>query len=285
MKHFLISLSLGIASLTPRPKTPRPTKSRQGGNYGKKTKKKSRTGIYHIILRGVNRQTIFEEDADKYKLLETLTRYKKISKFHLYGYCLMDNHIHLLMKETEEAIGKTIQRISASYVRWYNYKYERIGHLFQGRFKSENVETPNYFRTVLRYIHQNPVKARLEMNVLDCKWTSIHDYIHQPTLIDIDLGLNLFSPDRNKAIQIFTDFMQQSNDDQCLEIHIPVKISDDEVRDQLNELGIPHTSLLQQMEREQRNEIILMLKQLQGVTARQLARVTGISKSVIDRVR
>ena len=173
----------------------------------RRPRKKSRTGIYHIILRGINRQTIFEDDEDKYKLLETLTRYKNISKFNLYGYCLMDNQLHLLMKETEEAIGKTIQRISASYVRWYNYKYERIGHLFQGRFKSENVETPNYFRTVLRYIHQNPVKARLEQNVLDCKWTSIHDYIHQPSLVAIVLGLDLFSKDRDKAIQKFTNYI------------------------------------------------------------------------------
>ncbi|MFC4024421.1 transposase [Oceanobacillus longus] len=124
----------------------------------RKPRRKSRNGIYHVMLRGINRQTIFEDDNDRIRLLETIKRFKDISKFRIFCYCLMDNHIHLLLKETEEPVSKAIQRISASYVYWYNDKYERSGHLFQERFKSENVETITYFLTVLRYIHQNPVK-------------------------------------------------------------------------------------------------------------------------------
>lgn len=79
----------------------------------------------------------------------------------------MSNHIHMLVREIEESISNTIKRVSSSYVFWYNKKYERCGHLFQERFKSEAVESDEYFLTVLRYIHQNPVKAGMTKSILD----------------------------------------------------------------------------------------------------------------------
>ncbi|WP_442596711.1 transposase [Neobacillus sp. D3-1R] len=124
----------------------------------RKGRRKSQSGVYHIMLRGINRQTIFEDDEDRQKFLETLKKYKDISQFQLYSYCLMDNHVHLLVREMEETLSDAIKRVSSSYVYWYNFKYERVGHLFQERFKSENVENTSYFLTVLRYIHQNPVR-------------------------------------------------------------------------------------------------------------------------------
>ncbi|MBP1970237.1 REP element-mobilizing transposase RayT [Virgibacillus natechei] len=251
----------------------------------RKARRASRNGIYHIMLRGVNRQTIFEDDEDRLRLLETIKRFKNISKIKIYSYCLMDNHVHLLIKETEETVSKAIQRISSSYVYWYNNKYERSGHLFQDRFKSENVETISYFLTVLRYIHHNPLKAGLENSVFDCKWTSMNEYLDPTNVVDIDFALQLFSSNRSKAIQLFTDYMQESNDDQCLDDHLKVKTSDSEVRSHLVALGIPNNSILQQMEKKNRDEIISKLKGMNGVSVRQLSRIIGISKSVIDRVR
>ncbi|AXI10388.1 transposase [Oceanobacillus zhaokaii] len=245
---------------------------------------KSRSGIYHIMLRGINRQTIFEDDEDKRRFLETLKKYKSISKYSIYSYCLMDNHVHLLLKETEESLSEALKRISSSYVYWYNMKYGRSGHLFQGRYKSENVEDAAYFFTVLRYIHQNPVKAGLEKNVFACKWTSISEYTQQVNMIDIDFGLDLISPDRNKAIRLYIEYMRQPNDDQCLEDTVNVRKSDSEVREFLFQLGIPNISNLQQMDKESRNAILAKVKAVDGVSLRQLSRITGVSKSVIQRI-
>ena len=250
----------------------------------RKARKKSNTGIYHIMLRGINKQSIFEDDEDRLKFLETLKKYKAISMYTIYSYCLMDNHIHLLMKESEESISEAVKRISASYVYWYNMKYERCGHLFQERFKSENVENPTYFLTVLRYIHQNPIKAGLAKNIFECKWTSINEYIKKVKIVDIDRGLNLFSSDRRKAIQWFVEFMNESNEDQCLDDHVKVRMSDKEIREYLYKLGITNISKLQQMEKEERDSLLARMKDLNGVTIRQLSRITGISKSVIHRV-
>ncbi len=237
------------------------------------------------MLRGINRQTIFEDDEDRFRLLETVKRFKEISEFRVFSYCLMDNHIHLLLKETEETVSKVIQRISSSYVYWYNNKYERSGHLFQGRFRSENVENIPYFLTVLRYIHQNPVKAGLANNVFECKWTSIYEYVSRSQLVDIDLGLSLFSPNRGKAIELFAAYMQVTNDDNCLDDFVKIRLPDSAVKSRLVELGISTNSMLQQMEKKDRDKVILQLKELRGVSARQLSRITGIPKSVIDRVR
>ena len=93
--------------------------------------------------------------------------------------------------------------ISSSYVYWYNLKYERCGHLFQERFRSENIETRTYFLTVLRYIHQNRMKAGLVKNVSEYDWTSLHEYVRKVKMVNVDAVLRLFSTDRKKAIQLF----------------------------------------------------------------------------------
>lgn len=246
-------------------------------------RRKSATGIYHIMLRGINRQTIFESKNDKTRFLETLGRYKPISEYKIYGYCLMDNHVHLLLEESKEPISKAIKRISSSYVYWYNQKYERCGPLFQGRFRSENVENYRYFLTALRYIHQNPLKAGLSNTVYDCKWTSMNEYIQESSIVDVDFALELFSPERKKAIPLFTTFMEESNQDECLDITPVSRKNDYAVKDYLHSLGVT-TASLQQMEKRERDEVISSLKELEGVSIRQLSRVTGLSKSVIQRV-
>lgn len=244
----------------------------------------SRTGIYHLVVRGINRQTIFEDDEDKLRFFEILNKYKQICKFELYGYCLMDNHIHLLVRERQESISKFFKRISSSYVYWYNAKYKRTGHLFQERFFSETVEENRYFLTVLRYIHQNPLKAKLVNHVFESKWTSIHEYLSKSNIVDIEFALLLFSTNKSQALEAFKIYMQEQNSDQCLDIDEKVQKTDHEVREHMKKLGIKSASYLQQLESTKRNEVIAKLKSLDGVSIRQLARITGISKSVIHRI-
>jgi putative transposase len=245
---------------------------------------KSRTGIYHVMLRGINRQTIFEEDEDKRKFLETLKKYKEISLFDLYGYCLMDNHVHLLIKEKEESISVSIKRISCSYVFWYNTKYERCGHLFQERFKSEKIETDLSFLRVLRYIHQNPLKAGLAKTVFDSSWTSIQEYLGKPYIITIDKGLGHFHENRKIALEQFIACMTEECEERCMNDQPRIKVSDSQVIDYLRSRGVMEKNKFQQLKKEERDAILVSLKEIKGVSIRQISRVTGISKSVIERV-
>ncbi|WP_458411735.1 transposase [Schinkia sp. CFF1] len=251
----------------------------------RKPRVKSKSGIYHIMLRGINKQLIFEEVEDKRKFLDVLKRFKDTCDFQVYSYCLMDNHVHLLVKEVEESISQSIKRISSSYVYWYNQKYERCGHLFQDRFRSENVENRAYFLTVLRYIHQNPIKAGLTKSAFDYRWSSCHEYLNNAEIIDSDLVFNLFSPEKSKAIQLFREFMQEENDDQCMDEREIVKKTDSEVRELLYNFGVQNTTMLQRMEKKERDNVLATLKRMEGISVRQISRITGVSKSVINRIR
>jgi putative transposase len=247
-------------------------------------REKSKSGIYHIMLRGINRQDIFEDDEDRQRFIETIKQYKTVNKYEIYGYCLMSNHVHLLLGEKEESLSQAIKRICGSFVYWYNWKYGRCGHLFQERYKSETVEDERYFITVLRYIHQNPVKAGLSRNTGEYIWGSYNEYIKKETITDVNTALEMFSSDRIKAVEQFQKYMNEPNEDKCLEYEEKRKITDNEVKIYLTELGVSNISDLQQSEKNKRNEIIKSMKSIEGITIRQLSRRTGISKSVIDRI-
>ena len=139
----------------------------------------SQSGLYHIVFRGVNRQHIFEEDKDYQKMIETLEKLKKDISFEIYAYCFMSNHVHILLKENKELdISLIMKRLLTKYARWYNIKYDRSGALIANRYKSEAVEVDEYFLSVVRYIHQNPLKAKMIENIRDYKWSSYLDYIN-----------------------------------------------------------------------------------------------------------
>jgi putative transposase len=138
---------------------------------------------------------------------------------------------------------------------------------------------------VLRYIHQNPIKAGLAGNVFDCKWTSINEYVGKVNMVDINKVLHLFSPDMKIAMELFIQYMTEPNHDKYLDDDVKVRITDHEVLMNLKTLGITNVALLQQMKKEKRDEAIASLKKIKGISLRQLSRVTGISKSVIQRVR
>ena len=101
---------------------------------------KSETGIYHILLRGIDKRDIFLDDEDREKIIRNIEQAKDKGGFLIHGYCLMTNHVHLLIKEEEEEIGKSIKRITVGYVGWHNQKYERTGHLFQTDLKANRLK-------------------------------------------------------------------------------------------------------------------------------------------------
>ena len=143
----------------------------------RKARERSETGIYHVMLKGIDKKDIFAGKQDYEKFLYYVNRAMEISKFEVYGYCLMPNHVHILLKEGTEKIGDAIRRIAVGYAQYFNIKYGRNGHLFQNRFRSEPVNDDVYFLIVLRYIHQNPIKANMVINMEDYEWSSYNEYI------------------------------------------------------------------------------------------------------------
>ena len=245
---------------------------------------KSGTNIYHVMIRGINQQNIFVEDEDNEKFIATLAKYQKECEYELYAYCLMGNHIHLLIREGNEALGNTMKRIGASYVYWYNWQYGRKGHLFQDRYKSEPVQDDTYFLTVLRYIHQNPLRAGLVKNIDEYRWSSFSEYIEEARLVNTDYVLAMFSKDRKTAVNKFKEFNMAINDDKCLEITPERKtISDKEIRQLVLEKYNIDFAVLHNEDPKTQIEVLKYLKKIEGSSLRQLSRLTGFTVNKIYR--
>jgi len=197
----------------------------------------------------------------------------------------MGNHVHLLIKEGKEVLSNTMKRIGTSYVYWYNWQYNRKGHLFQDRYKSEVVEDEAYFLTVLRYIHQNPLKAGLTDDIASYQWNSYNEYINQPKTVNIEFALKMFHQERDKAIESFERFNQESNNDQCLEM--PIKretLSDKEIRHLVLSKYHIELATLQNAPTIIQDKVLKYLKELDGCSLRQVARLTGFTVNKIFRV-
>lgn len=246
---------------------------------------KSNSGIYHIIMRGINRQTLFEDEEDYKKFIQTLQRYKEICEYKIYAYCLMGNHLHLLLKEGKEQLETVMRRICGSYVFWYNRKYGRVGYLFQDRYKSEPVEDNEYLLTVIRYIFRNPIKAGIVTNIQNYKWTNYIDYIEGFIRTEIDFVLNILNTDREKAIRRFIDHINKDYDDKCLDIQEKQRITDDDARKIIRtQYKIEHAIDIQKFDIVKRNYYIKDLKEKYDLSIRQIERLTGISRGVIQRI-
>ncbi len=246
-------------------------------------RQKSSTGIYHILLRGINRQTIFNDTEDREKFIEALKECKEKSGYKVYGYCLMTNHVHLLIKEEEETAGIFMRRIGAGFVNWYNWKYNRCGHLFQDRYKSEVVEDDAYFLTVLRYIHHNPLKAGIIKDIIDYKWSSYPEYFRESNFIETEYILKLFANEKEKALIYFISFHEKDNDDVCLEIDDKKRITDDEAKEIIMRIcDLKNCKDIGLMDKSRKAFLIRKLKD-EGISTRQMERLTGIARSFIVR--
>lgn len=231
------------------------------------------------MLRGINQQQIFEDSKDYDKFLHTLKECKEICEYKLYAYCLMGNHIHLLMREGQEPLEQVFKRICGRFVYWYNIKYQRVGHLFQDRFKSEPVETEQYFITVLRYIHQNPTKAGLCKQVDEYAYSSYSEYIGKGELVDRDYVLQQVTLDE------FIGLNNENVDVSCLDVPDKVirRVTDEQARALIEKVAkCDNASDFQSLDLIARNKCLQKLRE-EGVSIRQLSRLTGVSYSVVRK--
>lgn len=250
----------------------------------RRAREQSPTGIYHVIMRGINRQSIFGDEQDRQKLIEKFAMFREISGYRLFAYCLMDNHIHILIQEQKDPIGTVMKRISSSYVFWFNKKYERCGHLFQERFKSEVVDTDRYFLTVLRYIHQNPVKAKITEDISKYRWSSYSEYMGLGYNVDKEYVLKMFSNTPDKALIRFNEFQRETNDDNCLEVEEPILMSDERLIEMIKkQFGIDAIRIANE-EKIKQEPLLRKIKGLEGVSVRQIARITGVPQTRVWRV-
>ena len=256
----------------------------------------SGTGIYHVMMRGINHQNIFEDEEDNYQFINTVDRMRFRydddgiacgRNCSYYAYCLMGNHFHLLIRERDERVGETMKRIASSYVYYYNRKYGRDGHLFKERFKSEPVNDMKYFAVLLRYIHQNPVKAGIVEKVKDYEYSSWGEYdgTVEPVfqICDVNTVLNRIAFKDLEAwvnAPLPDDYNFLDNDNERPRL----RLSDDQVWQQIIKLiGVTNSSDFQKLNKDKQRETLRTLLDI-GASVRQLQRLTGLGRGIIQRV-
>src|ERR671911_238942 len=127
--------------------------------------------LYHVIVRGNHGQKTFVKPSDYEAYLERLGRYRKGLGVTVYAYCLMSNHVHLLVETGSEPLSKFMQGLQQSYTQYFNRKHHKVGHLFQGRYKAIVCERDQYLLSLIRYIHQNPVRAKLVRRIDEYRYS------------------------------------------------------------------------------------------------------------------
>lgn len=246
----------------------------------------SRTGFYHIMMRGINRENIFQSRETKKQMLDILAEKITNSDVGIYAYCVMDNHIHLLLKTEPEDLATFMKKVNGSFAMYYNREQKRIGPVFQDRYKSECVENEGYFWGVLKYIHLNPVKAYVVKNAEEYEWSSMKDYLSgKSELLDEEalvLKQENFN-DNNSFLRI------HENED--LRIYLDLKEELDEMKMTVSnrlidrfllEYGV--TSVLELRQKEEALQSLLeQLTKEAKLTYQEIASLTNLSYSMVQR--
>lgn len=250
---------------------------------------RSKSGYYHVMLRGNEGKDIFLDDYDRERFIEIIYKKKQDNHFNLHAFCLMNNHLHLMLSEGIEDIAQIMKRITVSYAVNFNRKYKRTGHLFQDRFKSEVIEDERYILSLLRYIHNNPVKAGLVKSIADYRWSSHNSYLNAQdpfaVLIDNAVILSVFSQNKESAHKLYQEYMRQESDDKFIDLVEEDKGSEEKAarakfKSMIKERGISPDS---HDKIKVSDELIREFRRETGLSIRKMADIMNINKDRVNR--
>lgn len=246
---------------------------------------KNESNIYHIILRGVNKQNIFLENYDRTFFLNKLEKTKDEYNSDIYTFVLMNNHVHLVIYDKENTLSKMMHSICTSYARYFNETYNRCGHLFQNRFKSIGVNSDRYLLNLIRYVHKNPEKegiAKME----DYEWSGYQEYLGKKKIVNTEFVLEMFDENKTKAIEKFFTFnkgIEREYSDAEFECE---KMTDDEAVENIKRLlEIDNLQNIQRLNKELQKEYIQKISKIKGIYVKQISRILGIDKNIIYELR
>ena len=206
-------------------------------------REKIENGTYHICTRGNNKQDIFLDDKDREEYLRRLKHYKEKYKMNIYAYCLMTNHVHILVYDNNQDISKFMQGLNLSYTLYFNNRHGRTGHLLQGRFTSVLVKSNVQLLQTSRYIHLNPVRADMVDEAVNHKWSSYHAYLNGTDSLDIvevEFLLSIISNNRKESRKAYIQYINDQDivdDSEEIAITIEKKENDDIRRDGIKKMS------------------------------------------------
>lgn len=239
----------------------------------------STTELYHVTMRGNSKQNIFESSIDRTRFLNTMREYSKEMETAVLVYCLMDNHVHMLLQTAKPRMSMMIKKMCDSYTYFFNKKYDRTGALFQERFGSRPIESEEDLHCVIRYILNNPVKAGMRKRAAGYQWSSYAEYAEEGIYCEAGKLLEMVG-----GYDAFLMLMSVSDEnDERVEVGREMRINDIQATEIIDEVmkGIP-VSRLMRYPRETRNEYLRVMKS-RGLTVRQIERLTGVGRGIVQR--
>ncbi|HIR02370.1 MAG TPA: transposase [Candidatus Aveggerthella stercoripullorum] len=240
----------------------------------------SPVNLYHVTMRGIGRQLIFEDDADRKSFLARLKNVLDASgSIDCLAWCLMVNHVHLLFEGPLQGLSILMRTLGAGYAAYFNARHDRVGHLFQGRFGSEPVMDERQLLATVRYIHLNPTKA-YGIPAAAYSWSSYQEL----------LGGKSFLANRDRVISLFGDVdfasfhESYAGDEDGAAVPSRGRIGDDEALRIAISIATPHSlSDVKALPKKERNELLRRFRSA-GLTIKQIERLTSIGRGIIARV-
>jgi len=247
----------------------------------------SNSKVYHIIFKGIDDQTIFYDDQDRKFFLNQIPKTQKEFNYVLYAYCLMVNHVHLVIRCEDAFLASSMKSLLVRYVHYFNKKYKRKGPLMQNRFKSKNVENERYFLDLCRYVHRNPENAGI-MLTQDYDWSSYKEYIGNAKIINKNVLLHYF----NNDIEAFAEHTLKKNNNEEINSYVEYEIIDKLVDDKLIQY-IMKKFLIEKVEdipiyfknktKEELDMILSEITNIKGTNVTQIARITRLGRRCIEK--
>ena len=154
--------------------------------------------VCHHMVQGINKEEIFKTEDNKEKYIELLKKYYKEFKIDIIAYCIMDNHVHMLLYANDiKQISNFMKNINSIYAMYYNKKTDRVGYVFRNRFKSVPIMDRKQLYTCIKYIHMNPVKAGKVKEESDYRYSSYNDYLNKTGFIHEEILKFIFNSSNN----------------------------------------------------------------------------------------
>ncbi len=243
----------------------------------RRPRQESGTGFYHIVSRGLDKEPVFQTKEEKDRMWKIIRENLKKYRIKMYAYCIMSNHLHLLVKADLKELSLFMAKILAAYAHYYNHKHDRTGYVFQGRFRSQCIESEAYFWNCLRYIHLNPVKANLCKNPVNYLHSSMAEYIDVKSRKLLDSESYKLLKSRFYDRKEFEKFHRSSNGDFFIDI----------LEEEFLERKAIAKEILERMhmEMEVSEKEILDYIKTRDLFEKELKEMFGISKKKVQKIR
>lgn len=238
-------------------------------------------GYHHVINRGVNKSDIFNCDADKDSFMQILNKNAIICKVIVHDYVLMDNHYHLLIETKEENLSAFMRVVGANYTQYFNKKYQRVGHLWQGRYKSKFITCDDYLYAIFKYIAYNPIEANLATKVGEYKYTLSSSIINNQNIYKCCQGSQLLNEFDLKTLVEFLDVKLTDKEINILNEKQKIKkLSDKVIYTQTKEFK---EHFLDVSTKTKRNEAIISAYK-DGYSQVKISQYLNISTSLVSKI-